>query len=320
MSTEATLRAGSYLRKSISRCTDAAYRFFSEPASPMPLGVLRILVCAVLLTQAFLLSPDLFALYGDHGLLQGSLNNYLIPPFVPCVAWFQAVLGPLGVSTDQTVMILFVAYVGSLATLLIGHWAQLAAFLAWLFHFTLLYSTGALSAYGVDSFAHILLFYFIFMPVGAALSLDKLRGVEFPEARYNRLALRILQLHLCIAYFVAGTGKAAGQQWWDGEAIWRATAMPDFSRFDTSWLVHLPFVAKVVAWSTVFFETLYPVFVWPRRTRGVWLTTIILMHAGIFFIMGLKTFAALMIVLNLALFMVPAQLRTKPSYNQLSHL
>ena len=57
--------------------------------------------------------------------------------------------------------------------------AQLAAFFVWLFHFTLLYSTGALSAYGVDSFAHILLFYFIFMPVGAALSLDKLRRADF---------------------------------------------------------------------------------------------------------------------------------------------
>ena len=49
-------------------------------------------------------------------------------------------------------------------------------------------------------------------------------------------------------------------------------------------------------------ETLYPIFIWPARTRPIWLSAIICMHIGIGFTMGLYLFSFIMIVLNLAAF------------------
>ncbi len=295
------------LRNRFAHGINRVESFFSDPASALPLAVLRILASLVLIIQALLLSPDLFELYGNQGLLQGPLNNYLIPVLSPCVLWFQTLLAPAGISPNQTVAALFVFYVGALGTLLIGYRTRLSAILVWFFHFTLIYSTGSLSAYGVDSFAHIFLFYFMFMPVGESLSFDVLKKASLTRSSYHRLALRLLQFHLCLAYFVAGAAKALGPQWRDGEAIWRAMMMPDFAHANLSWLAGFPWLAKMIAWGTVFFETTYPVFVWPRKTRAIWITVIIMMHLGISVVMGLKTFGALMICLNLALFAIPAE-------------
>ena len=46
----------------------------------------------------------------------------------------------------------------------------------------------------------------------------------------------------------------------------------------------------------------YPVFIWIRSTRSVWLAAILVMHAAIGLMMGMYLFAFVMIVLNVAAF------------------
>ena len=46
----------------------------------------------------------------------------------------------------------------------------------------------------------------------------------------------------------------------------------------------------------------YPIFIWPKKTRNLWLVCVLAMHAGIAAAMGLHLFALIMIVLNLAAF------------------
>ena len=46
----------------------------------------------------------------------------------------------------------------------------------------------------------------------------------------------------------------------------------------------------------------YPVFIWPRRTRLIWLVSIMGMHVAIGLTMGMYLFALIMIVLNAAAF------------------
>jgi hypothetical protein len=53
-------------------------------------------------------------------------------------------------------------------------------------------------------------------------------------------------------------------------------------------------------------EVSYPIFIWMKKTRFVWLVCILAMHAAIGLMMGLYLFALVMIVMNLAAFGVPS--------------
>jgi hypothetical protein len=281
--------------------------FVARPASPRPLAVLRIGLAAVLLAQAYALAGSLIELYGSLGLVQWSVEPLGSPAGVPRVGWLVDALAPYGVGDVAVARAVFLAYVGSLACLLLGWHTRAAAAVAWLTH-TALKTSGNASIYGVDEFAHIALFYCAWMPVGHALSLDRLAGrVRGGPSAAARLSLRVLQLHLCVVYLSSGIHKALGEQWWDGEAVWRSVMRPDFAQFDLGWLAEVPLLAMLACWGTLLIEVGYPLLVWPRRTRALGALAAVGLHVGIAVGLGLVSFAAVMIVLNVAAFLVPAE-------------
>lgn len=108
------------------------------------------------------------------------------------------------------------------------------------------------------------------MPAGHVWSLDRLSGrVSGAATTDARIALRVLQLHLCIVYFASGTEKASGRQWWNGEALWRAVMREDLGHFDFAFLASVPWLAKIACWGTLLIEVGYPFFVaWGERVRS----------------------------------------------------
>jgi hypothetical protein len=288
----------------LGRTRSAAVAFVTKPASSRPLAVFRIGLAAVLLAQAFALVPQVLELYGNDGLVQWRVVDRAIPFGVPRLQWLAAVVAPLGVSEVGCVRAVFWAYVAGLGFMLVGWRTRLAAVAAWLTHMMLSVSGNA-AIYGVDQLAHIALFYCIWMPIGAALSVDALstEGKETPTAA-ARLALRVLQIHLCIIYFSAGVEKATGIQWWNGEAVWRALMRPDLGQFDFSWFADSPWIARAACWATLLGEIGYAFLIWPRRTRKAWVLATVGMHVGIAVGMGLVSFSAVMATFNLAAFLV----------------
>src|SRR5207248_2278213 len=112
---------------------------------------------------------------------------------------------------------------------------RFASIAAWLTHTLFMFQQT--TSYGVDCFAQIFLFYLVWMPAGAAFSLDRLAGrVSGDPSIAARISIRVLQLHLCVAYFFSGFEKAMGEQWWNGDAIWRSLMLPQYRQFDFSWL------------------------------------------------------------------------------------
>jgi hypothetical protein len=290
----------------------ALLTFVSRPASPKPLAVLRIGLSAVLLAQAYSLAGNLIELFGNLGIIQWGITPLAGAPGVPRVGWLVDALAPCGVSDVTVVRGVFLAYVGSLACLLLGWHTRVAAVLAWLTH-TMLKSSGNASVYGVDEFAHIALFYCMVMPVGHALSLDRLAGrVRGEPSAEARLGLRVLQLHLCVVYVSSGIHKAVGEQWWDGEAVWRSLTLPNLACLDVSWLADAPWVAMLACWATLLVEVGYPLLVWPRWWRKLGALAVVGLHLGIAVGMGLVSFAAVMIVLNVAAFLVRAEPAEEP--------
>lgn len=273
--------------------------FLFAPASPLPLAFLRISVATILLVQAMFLAPHLGELYGSSSLLTGISNN-LSTPWLNVPAWIT-LMSRLGISESLALTGLSVIYLFSLTTLLLGWKTHLAAFLVFLTH--MIFMNDQPTAYGTDFFAHVALFFLIWVPSGATLSLDSLfkpgRATPSGEAR---LGLRVFQIYLCIAYLASGLEKMLGEQWLNGEAIWRSLMLPSLGQFSMDWLSQFPVLAKLAGWGTLVVETLYPVFIWPKKTRGLWVILTVMLHVGIAVFLGLWLFSALMIVLNLGAF------------------
>jgi hypothetical protein len=91
-------------------------------------------------------------------------------------------------------------------------------------------------------------------------------------------------------------------EWWNGTSIWRVMTSPPSDLISpqilVSWRYLLPFLGVAVC----LLETGYPLFIWPKRTRIIWLTCILGMHVMIGLTMGLYLFSLIMIILNLAAF------------------
>jgi hypothetical protein len=290
------------------RLLSAASDFVSAPASPRPLGVLRIGVCVVLILQALTIAGSVNDLFGRGGLMQWVLGESMIVPGMPRIRWVVGVLEPMGVSEVRCVQGVFLVYVAALSALLVGWHSRIAAVTAWLTHMVLFMANRG-AVYGVDDFAHIVLFYCMWFPVGCWCSLDVAAGRTSAEpSSAARLALRVLQLHLAIMYTASGIEKATTPpyQWLDGDVIWRTILLPEYRQFELGWISEYPTIVMLLAWGALSLELGYGLMVWPKLTRKPWAIGIICMHLGIAVFMGLVSFAFFMIVLTTSAFLVPS--------------
>ncbi len=273
-----------------------------RPADPLPLALLRIGVAAVLLVKVAVEWAVLPALYGDAGPLPWSVTDHAVMPGAPTLSTAAAMLHHAGITVDATYVVAAV-FGFALIALLLGWMTRAAALIACYAHW-MLDGSGSLSAYGLDMFASILLFYCVVAPVGAALSLDA-RGESRAERASvtNRVYVLLLQAHLCVVYATAGLSKAQGSNWWNGDAIWKALMQPQFHHgVDWSWLPWLPGFALGLSLMTLVLEIGYTAAVFVPRLRTVWILSMVGMHAGVGLFLGLHLFGAIMIVFNLAAF------------------
>lgn len=283
--------------------------FFFAPASARPLAALRVGVAAVLFVQAWTLREGFVRMLAQDGVVRGELVRRLAPPHVPHIDWIVGGLSHLGVGETAAIQLVCGVYLGSLLLLAAGCFTRLAAVLAWALHWHLMNSTFPMG-YGVDHYAHVFLFYLMWAPSGRAWSIDVLyKRVSPAPTEGARLALRLMQLHLCLSYLASGAAKSVGIQWWNGELLWRAMSLPVYHRFDVAWLARWPVVSQLGGLFTLAFELGYFAFIWPRRTRRVWIGAAVALHVGIAVCLGLQLFGAIMCVLTLALFGVSPEPR-----------
>ncbi len=271
------------------------------PESPAGLSLLRVGVCCILILQAVSLKDYLYPLVGRLGIMQPEITEHLTSSYLPRIGLAVRLGETYGFGEEQVIAALFTAYLFSLCLLALGLHTRGAALLAWLLHLSF-NTSGVTSIYGVHEFTNIALFYCCVMPVGDAFSIDAWRRPEKAAASiYYSVCRRVLQWHMCIVYFSSGVEKALGEQWWNGEAVWRAL-MREGIPASFAWLAEVPPAAMALCWGTMLLEAGYVFFIWPRRTRKIALALVTLFHASIAFFLGLWFFSGSMIVLNLASF------------------
>lgn len=275
--------------------------FFCKPVAVETLGFFRIAVSVFALTQFFVLLPDWMCFYGPDGFLPWEISDALSTTNTPSLLHVTSFLSPLGITANGAVYIVTVIYFLSLTGLLVGYKTRLMGGIAWMMHIVL-NTTGHFTAYGVETFAHIALFYCMILPVGCCWSIDSRKKRSDLPPYLITLSVRLIQIHLCIIYLSCGIEKAMGEQWWNGEAIWMAMQQDQFHQVNINWMAQFTWIPKLLCLSTLFIETLYPFGIFWRKTKKLWLTGIISMHLFIALCLGLHLFGALMILLNAAAF------------------
>ncbi len=279
-------------------------QFFFEPRQDNDWIIFfRISIGTMVLLHFLSVWRDFDMLYGREAIIPVDILSVYTPDFVITFDELIRFIASLGLSQQTSIEIYKYLYLFLSFLLVIGLFPRIAAFLLLFLQIGL--SKGApLYAYGVDYFTSMSLFYLILVPSDFKYSVH---GFFKPVVtNFNlRPFHRLFQLHLSIAYFFSGFDKVLGFNWWNGESIWKAFHLPfvnqDF-QINLSWLAEFPAILIFLGWATVLLEMLYPLFIWIRKTRKLWLFLIIGMHLGIALILNLYFFAAVMIIWNLTAF------------------
>jgi len=223
-----------------------------------------------------------------------------------------------------------------LATLLFaaGFATRVTSFITWFGALSYIHR-NPIALFGVDTMMNILLIYFMVGPSGAALSLDRAIARWWSKARARfygaslpfddqpkplvsaNLAIRLIQIHVCIIYGAAGLSKLLGPAWWNGTAVWGTLANYEFAPMQywpyntflrtlgANQFVFETFLT-VGSYFTLVFEIGYLFLIWRPRLRWIVLFGAIVLHGVIGMFMGLKTFALIMLVMNMA-FLTPRE-------------
>jgi hypothetical protein len=273
-------------------------RFWFTPSDPLPLAVIRILTGALLTWSCLVWLMDADAFFGDRGWLRGAdvwrMNDQ---PWQ--WSWYFAFQSPTAIR-----VLAGLSFV-SAVLLTVGLATPAAAVLS-LLGLVSAANRAPLNTFGLDDTLGMLLVGLAIGPAGSRLAVDaRLFGAGQGGSTLATVALRLIQVHLCVVYFFSGCGKLLGASWWEGVALWGAAANVQYRTLDLTWLARLPLVVNAITLATLWWEVGYAALVWPRLTRPLFLAMAVAVHLGIGLTMGMMEFGLAMLTANLAF--VPAE-------------
>lgn len=295
--------------------------FWFTPCNPSTLSLIRVLAGAMLLYTHLIWTIDLDAFFGPQGWLPPQFMDdvhhavYVPPGEEPIevprrLIWshFDWVQSPAGMRTVH-----FIA-LAVFFLLMIGLFSRTMAVLAFLLAISYAARVTPGAFFGLDKVNTMLAMYLMVGPCGARYSVDRLlrlrRGAaaEVASSSSANLAIRLIQVHMCIVYLFSGLGKLQGETWWTGAAVWYAVSTQEYQSLDMTWLANYWWLVNLMTHATVFWELFYCALVWPRLTRPWVLLIAVLVHGGIAVALGMPTFGLVMLIGNLA-FVSPQTVR-----------
>ena len=281
--------------------------FLFAPEDDSWLAVLRIGLGLQVCVYALFLRSDWHSLFASKGkgLVAREVGEAITSfdsPLIPKFGWLIALGRSVNMSEEAVLSVAWACLLSAGCFLLLGLFCRPAAIVAWFLHLCAAES-GGLLAYGADSFMTTALFYLMLSPLPDRYSFDQwVIKTKHKNPQLLGFWRRVLQVHLCFVYFIGGLAKCLGNGWWNGANLWRSLIRPPFTLISPDILVRFKYALPVLGISICLLEVSYPIFIWIKKTRRVWLVCILAMHAAIGLMMGLYLFALIMIVMNLAAF------------------
>lgn len=274
-------------------------RFWFTAVDPATLSLIRVCAGAMLLYTHAVWTINLEDFFSADGwLMPDAVHAFHRGMYTWSYFWWLKTPGQLWAAHIAALIIFFLLTLGLFSRVV----APLAAIA------TLSYIQrvpGAL--FGLDQINGLLALYLCVGPCGARYSLDawlrKRRAggaLQVEPSVTANIAIRLIQLHMCIIYLFAGTSKLMGPTWWDGSAMWFALGNYEYQSLDMTWLSNWPRTISVLSHVTIFWEISYCMLIWSRRWRPVMLILAVPLHMGIAVCLGMVTFGLVMLIGNLA--------------------
>lgn len=92
--------------------------------------------------------------------------------------------------------------------------------------------------------------------------------------------VRLVQVHLCAMYLVAGWSRIDSPSWWQGQATFAALSDLFYARLDVDWQPWKPLLAAAT-WAALALEALAPILLWVPRLGTAWAVALLALHAGL---------------------------------------
>ena len=271
------------------------------------LAVMRVSLGLIMLRDLWVRSYDLRAFYSDRGALpREAILEHLDGTWRFSLHMMN---GQAEFSAG-----LFLIHAVFAAMFAVGFRTRLANLVCWIFVLSL-HARGSIQLQAGDVVLRLLLFWSLFLPLGARASVDALR-----EPPLERVAQRVVSvasaaygMQLAVVYLITAILKS-GRPWKDGTAVWYALNIDYFAKqpfcelvlstrpvvellgSDThAWLVanvwpfvdpQVPWLASALSFGTIIFEWVGPPLLlfpfWRRGVRTLLVFGFISLHLGFF--------------------------------------
>jgi hypothetical protein len=268
--------------------------------SLVTLAAFRVLFCLVMLVAYLTRAFDVEFFYSAAGILPNSyaqnLEFFRYHPSLITDGW------SLG-----SIHALHALFLVCLFCQMIGFGTRFAAVGTYLLHMVFVNRNMSVM-FGVDMIATFFLLYLCFARTNARFSVDAMlgRGARTQSA-LSHVAMRLMQLQVCVIYGFSGTEKLKGTRWWDGSALWDVLSIGNMQRWDMSFVAHFPVLLAASVYIVLAWEIYFPALIWQKSLRLPMLFFGVLMHIGIFVFMNLPSFGFMMISLYF-LFLKPEEI------------
>lgn len=273
-------------------------RFWFGPRDLYMLSLFRVCLGIVLFTMYSVRFMEIELFYFNTGLVDAETaktyyNAFNRPPFY------------LFPGTDSLIYLLHVLLLAGFLLLTLGLSYRIFVFGILLLHLCFI-ERNHFIVYGADLYATFSLFFLCFMKSGSHFNLIALIGRKYFENFKRRvpeksdlltsMGVRLMQIQICMAYGMTGLEKLKGEKWWEGSAVWYVMGNRQFTTFDFSFVHNMPVVVALMTFSVLVFEIYFPIAIWQKRLRPLWIFFGITFHLLTSFFMGLFYFGLIMIV------------------------
>lgn len=243
------------------------------------LAVFRIGLALIVIADLTIRFGDLTAHYTDAGVLpRAVLSQQLLKP------WYWSVHLLSGQPIVQAILFLLAGLIA--LALLVGYHTRLAAIASWALVVSL-HNRNPTLIFAADDVLRALLFWAMFLPLGACYSIDSALNTSAQKLPKRILSAATLALTVqqCWIYIFSAVFKGKSAVWWpDGSAVYYALSYDQYVTQFGHFLLNFPPFLVFSTFSTFLLEWLGPLFLFiPFRTtffRCCTIVTFILLHIG----------------------------------------
>jgi hypothetical protein len=251
------------------------------------LATLRIILALIVLVNLANRATNLRAHYTDEGVLPRRVTVDGLSPW----SWS---LGFMNGSVEFQ-RLLFVVTAGAAIGLLLGYKTRWMTVIVWIL-ISSIHVRNPLILSGGDLLLRLLLFWGMFVPLGATWSLDRWRTRTAPQFSMRFFSIGSMALFLQIAFMYWFTAALkTGPEWReDGSALFFVLRRPLYTTPIGEWLQQFPEFLRILSYGTMVVEIVAPILlfspIWTGKLRMVAIPALIGLHVGIILTMSIGLF------------------------------